>query len=277
MTACWYHRSGMRESYPRGRGSRTCVTVVRGRKRAARQRADQNLGLRLLVALVATFGVGVPVTLLALLLRAKWGPLIRLDTSVANALHSLAVRDHWLVSVLKVASTVFNPTVFRVVVTGLAVWLLVIGRRRLALWTLITIWGAALLGWGLKVVVNRARPDLVDAVATAPGRSFPSGHALNSVVGCGVLLLVLSPLLSRAWRLVARVAAVLVVLLVGFARVGLGVHYLTDVVAGWTIGAAWLAVTAAVFEAWRRDVGLRPAVHELEAEPEIAEGVPEPR
>jgi len=253
------------------------VTVVRGRKRAARQRADQNLGLRLLVALVATFGVGVPVTLLALLLRAKWGPLIRLDTSVANALHSLAVRDHWLVSVLKVASTVFDPTVFRVVVTGLAVWLLVIGRRRLALWTLITIWGAALLGWGLKVVVNRARPDLVDAVATAPGRSFPSGHALNSVVGCGVLLLVLSPLLSRAWRLVARVAAVLVVLLVGFARVGLGVHYLTDVVAGWTIGAAWLAVTAAVFEAWRRDVGLRPAVHELEAEPEIAEGVPEPR
>jgi membrane-associated phospholipid phosphatase len=118
----------------------------------------------------------------------------------------------------------------------------------------------------------------VQAVATAPGRSFPSGHALNSLVGCGVLLLVLSPLLASVWRRVARAAAGLIVLLVGFARVGLGVHYLTDVVAGWTIGAAWLLVTAAIFEAWRRDVGLRPVpVHELEAEPEIAEGVPEPR
>lgn len=240
-------------------------------------RADRRLGVRLAVALVATFGVGVPVTLLALLVRAKWGPLIRLDTAVANRLHEVALRNDWFVGLLKLASIVFDPLVLRSLATGLAFWLLATHRRRLAAWTLVTAWGSALLSIGLKAVVGRARPDLVDAVATASGRSFPSGHALGSVVGCGVLLLVLSPLLSRAWTVVAQAAALLIVLLVGFSRVGLGVHYLSDVIAGWVVGAGWLAVTAAVFEAWRRDVGLPPTpVADLEAEPEIGSGVPEP-
>lgn len=240
------------------------------------QRADRRLGLRLVLALVATFGLGVPFVLLALLVRARWNPLIRLDTTVAGSLNAYALRNDWLVDPLEVVSHVFDPLVFRLIATGLAVWLLVAGRRRLALWTLVTTWGAALLGVGLKLVVGRARPDLVDAVSAAPGRSFPSGHALGSMVGCGVLLLLLGPLLSRAWRAVAWVAGGLVVPLVGFARVGLGVHYLTDVVAGWVLGIAWLTVTAAVFQAWRRDVGLPPSPAG-EVEPELAEGVPEPR
>jgi undecaprenyl-diphosphatase len=99
---------------------------------------------------------------------------------------------------------------------------------------------------------------------------------LGSVIGCGVLLLVFYPLLSTAWRRVAWVAAVLVVLVIGFDRIALGVHYLSDVVAGWVIALGWLALTAAAFDAWRRDVGLPPSPP-LEAEPEIAEGVPEPR
>jgi len=239
------------------------------------RRADRRLGLRLGLALVATFGLGLLFVLLALLVRARWNPLIRLDTTVADSLHAYALRNDWLVTALEVVSHVFDPLVFRLVATGLAVWLLTAGRSRLAAWTLVTTWGSALLGAGLKLVVGRARPDLVDAVSTAPGRSFPSGHALGSVVGCGVLLLLLGPLLSRAWRVLAWVAGGVIVLLVGFARVGLGVHYLTDVVAGWVLGIAWLAVTAVVFEAWRRDVGLPPSPA-TEAEPELAEGVPEP-
>jgi membrane-associated phospholipid phosphatase len=191
-------------------------------------------------------------------------------------LHAYAVRNDWLVTTLEALSHVFDPLVFRLVATGLAVWLLVAGRRRLAVWTLVATWGAALLGVGLKLVVGRARPDLVDAVSTAPGRSFPSGHALGSMVGCGVLLLLLGPLLARAWRVLAWVAGGLVVLLVGFARVGLGVHYLTDVSAGWVLGIAWLGLTAAVFEGWRRDVGLPPSPAG-ELEPELGEGMPEPR
>src|SRR5829696_3730194 len=198
MTPCWYHRSGMPDSYPLALGIRNPMTT-------RVERSDRRLGLRLALGLAAMFGLGVPFLLLALLVRAEWDPLIRLDTSVAEDLHDVAVRNDWLVDTLKVVSDVFDPMVFRIVVT---------------LWALVTIWGAALLGWGLKLVVGRARPDLVDEVATAPGRSFPSGHSLGSWVGCGVLLLLAMPLLRGAWRAVAVALAVLVPVVVCFAKVG---------------------------------------------------------
>lgn len=238
-------------------------------------RADRRLVLRLALGLAAVVVLGVPFLLLALLVRAKWSPLLDLDTSIAGNLHAVAVDHSWLVTLLKVVSNVFDPITFRVVTTAAAALLLWRGRRRLALWTLVTVWGAALLGVLLKTVVGRARPDLVDAVATAPGRSFPSGHALTSTVGCAVLLLLVSPLLRRPWREVAIAVAVLVPLVVGFARIGLGVHFFSDVVAGELLGLGWVAITAAAFEAWRRDVGLPPSPP-TEAEPEIGQNVPEP-
>jgi len=238
-------------------------------------RADRRLILRLALGLAALVVLGVPFLLLALLVRAKWSPLLDLDTSVAGHLHTVAVGHAWLVTALEVVSNVFDPITFRVVTTAAAAFLIWRGRRRLAVWILVTIWGAALLGLLLKTVVGRTRPDLVDAVATAPGRSFPSGHALTSTVGCVVLLLLVSPLLRRRWRALAIVVAVLVPLTVGFARIGLGVHFLSDVVAGELLGLGWVAVTAAAFEAWRRDVGLPPAPP-TEAEPELGDGVPEP-
>jgi undecaprenyl-diphosphatase len=233
------------------------------------------LVLRLALGLAAAVVLGVPFLLLALLVRDNWSPLIQLDTSVANRMHTIALQHHWLVTLLKGISNVFDPITFRVVTTAVAVLLFWRGRRRLATWTLVTIWGAALLGVLLKVGVGRARPDLVDAVATAPGRSFPSGHALTSMVGCAVLLLLVTPLLRRPWRAVAFAVAILVPPVVAFARVGLGVHYLSDVVAGELLGLGWVVLTAAAFEAWRRDVGLPPAPP-TEAEPELGDNVPEP-
>ncbi|MFL6128376.1 MAG: phosphatase PAP2 family protein [Mycobacteriales bacterium] len=241
------------------------------------ERADRALGLRLLLALVATIGLGVPITLLAFLVRGKWDPLIRLDLAVANGLHGLAARNHWLVDLLQGISVVVGPWVLRPIVTVLALWLLVGQHRtRLATWMLVTLWGGALLGVVLKSVVGRARPELADAVAHEGGRSFPSGHALGATVACGLLILVLDPLLPRRWRPVGWAVAVFAVVAVCFARVGLGVHFLSDVTAGVVLGVAWLAITSAVFEWWRREVGLPPAPPG-EAEPELGDDVPEPR
>jgi membrane-associated phospholipid phosphatase len=226
-----------------------------------------------MLALVAAFMIGVLFLLLLLLVRAKWAPLLDVDQDVAADLHTSALGHPVLVRVLRVISTVFDPNVFRVVATGLAAWLLVEHRPRLATWTFVTIWGAALLGLLLKIAVGRARPVFDIAVTIAGGRSFPSGHALNSMVGCGVLLLVLLPLVraGRARRL-CWLAAVLIVLAVGFARVGLGVHYLSDVVAGWVLGLGWLAATTAAFQAWRRELGARPVQPTAEGlEPELDE------
>jgi len=241
------------------------------------ERADRGLGLRLLLALVAAVGIGVPVTLLAFLVRGRWGPLIRLDDAVAKGMHGVAVHHHWLVGLLQDVSFVLGPWVLRPIVTVIALWLLIGQRRiRLATWILITLWGGALLGVVLKGVGGRARPVLGGAVAHEGGKSFPSGHALGATVACGLLILVLGSLLPRRWRPVGWAVAILAVLTVCFARVGLGVHYLSDVTAGVLIGVAWLSLTSAVFQWWRREVGLPPAPP-TEAEPELGEDLPEPK
>jgi undecaprenyl-diphosphatase len=248
-----------------------------GRGRAAGIRAvrrldpDSRYGLRLTLAVLAAFLLGVPFLILLLVVQQAWSPLLRLDRAVATDLHVAAVHSHALVSALQWVSAVFSPAVFRIAASLLAVWLFARRRPRLASWVLVTTWGAALLGVLLKDAVRRARPSFVDAVATAPGRSFPSGHALGSVVGCGVLLLVLLPMLGRTARRLAWLAAGLVVLAVGFSRVALGVHDLSDVLAGWVLGLGWLAATVAVFHTWRRDVGAPvPEVGEG-LEPELAD------
>lgn len=267
MTACWYHRSGMSRSLPRRSGYGKPVTEV--------TRADRRLALRIVLGLAATVGLGVPFLLLALLIRSKYSPLINLDLRVANGMHSVAVHHRWLVGLMQDVSFVLGPFVLRPLVTVMAVVLLVRRRFRLGSWVLVTLWVGALLGVVLKGVVGRARPDLVDAVAREGGRSFPSGHALGGTIAVGLLVLVLAPLLPPAARLAARVVGVLAVLAVCFARVTLGVHYLTDVTAGVLLGIGWLLVTAAAFHAWRRDTGLPPAPAD-EVEPELASGRPEP-
>jgi membrane-associated phospholipid phosphatase len=238
--------------------------------------ADRRLQARLAVALAATALLGLPFLLLALLVRSNFAPLRRLDLAVARELNELARGTDGMVGALDVVARAGDPNVFRAAAAVLAVWLLTRRRFRLALWTVVATAGGALLGLLLKLAVGRARPVLDEPVAYAAGLSFPSGHALNSVVGVGVLLLVLGPLLSARARRLAWAAGVLVVLVIGFDRVALGVHYLSDVVAGWVVAACWLALTAAVFEAWRRESGLPPSPP-LQAEPEIAEGVAEPR
>jgi undecaprenyl-diphosphatase len=96
-------------------------------------------------------------------------------------------------------------------------------------------------------------------VATAPGPSFPSGHTLGVTVWVGVVLLVLLPLVPRRHRRTAVGIGVALVVVVGLTRIALGVHFLSDVLAGWLIGAAWLLVTATAFRAWRRADGLTVA------------------
>jgi undecaprenyl-diphosphatase len=100
---------------------------------------------------------------------------------------------------------------------------------------------------------------LVNPFAIATGKSFPSGHTQSALVGYGILLLVFLPVIARRWRPVLAVAAAIVVLLIGFSRIALGVHYLSDVIGGLLVGSAWLLLMTAAFSAWRRD-DLKPPV-----------------
>jgi undecaprenyl-diphosphatase len=113
---------------------------------------------------------------------------------------------------------------------------------------------------------------VVDApVATAPGNSFPSGHALGAMVVYGALLLVFLPAVRHRKAFISAMA--LIVFAVGLTRVALGVHYVTDVLAGWLLGALWLSITAYAFRVWRREAGHPVAPLDEGLEPEAAESV----
>ncbi|MFJ8965857.1 phosphatase PAP2 family protein [Lentzea sp. NPDC102401] len=84
-----------------------------------------------------------------------------------------------------------------------------------------------------------------------PTTSFPSGHAQSAVVSYSLLLLLFWNGLNRAWRRAVTCGAVLVVLGIGLSRVALSVHYVSDVLAGYALGAAWVVAMTAAFDAWR--------------------------
>jgi undecaprenyl-diphosphatase len=211
----------------------------------------RRFSLRLLLALLATALIAGPFLLLLLLLLGKWQGLSDVDSAVLDWAHRLAGEHHALTRSMIIVSAVLHPWVLRVVAS--AVSLGCIGRRRwrVGLWGLAAAWGSGLIDTAVKSAVARVRPDLVDPVASAPGYSFPSGHALGSVVCLGVIAAALGPTLSGTVRRYLWSVCGLLVLAVGFSRVELGVHYPSDVIAGWLLGAAWLAASAAAFDVWK--------------------------
>lgn len=234
--------------------------------------ADRSLGLRLAVAAVLAVVVLVPFALLWALVAGSWAPLHALDAGVTGALHGFALGHPGWVDAMAVWSYAFDPNVWRLGALVLVVWLVRRQAVPVALWVALTMAVGGAAGALLKLLAGRDRPDLLEPVAHATGYSFPSGHALNSALGAGVFLLVLLPLTGdRPGRRRALWAvAVVVPLVTGICRIGLGVHWTSDVLAGWLLGVAVVSATAAGFEAWRRRSGRRPVdVAEEGVEPEI--------
>jgi membrane-associated phospholipid phosphatase len=233
---------------------------------------DESLGVRLTVASVGAVLLLIPFALIAALIvgNAAWAH--GLDLRVTDALHGFALRHEWWVLLMQLCSLVFHPMVWRVAALGLVIWLIRRGAWPVAWWVAATMTVGGLLGVVLKLLVGRDRPDLLDPVARAAGYAFPSGHALNSALGAAVFLLVLLPLTRDRprSRAVMWVAAVVVALMTGISRVALGVHWTSDVVAGWLLGVAVVAVTAAAFLARQRRRGAADMVVEG-LEPEVAE------
>jgi len=183
--------------------------------------------------------------------RVGW--LHRFDVAVTGAFHTFAGTHSGWVRAMSWWSIVFAPTAWRLGALLLAIWLI---RRRawpLAVWVAVTVAMGDVLGLSLKVLVGRHRPSLLDPVARAPGFAFPSGHALDSALGATVFLLVLLPLVRArpGARKLLWLAAIVVPLVTGISRIALGVHWTSDVVAGWLLGVAVPAVTAWAYLRWR--------------------------
>lgn len=241
-----------------------------GQALARRLDPEARYGLRLTLFAAAFVLVGVPFSLLVVQVSAG-GALVRLDAAMARGLNSWVVGSPWVVTPLEVVSFLGSPVWFWLVVPPATV---VAWRRhhRLGVFLAVTVLAGGVLNSAVKLAVGRARPSLPDPVATARGLSFPSGHATSSTVVYGALLLVFLPLVGRRLRPLVVAGAVALVGAIGFTRLALGVHYLSDVVGGVILGAAWLAASVAAFSAWRVDLGRGPVNASEGLEPEPGDG-----
>ncbi|MGW7007128.1 phosphatase PAP2 family protein [Streptomyces sp. NPDC054933] len=177
-----------------------------------------------------------------------------LDRRIDNALHSAALaHPGWTRLNLDLTNWVWGPTTMRLLTVAAAAVLLRLRQRRQALWAL----AACGVGWalevGVKAAVDRNRPDWPHPLDTATDGSFPSGHAMAATIACVTLAWLLRLHGVRgAWWTSAVVLGALSVLGVGFTRLYVGVHWPSDVLAGWLLGAAVVTATAAALTPWRR-------------------------
>ncbi|GAA3501656.1 phosphatase PAP2 family protein [Streptomyces prasinosporus] len=198
-------------------------------------------------AALSTGALALCSVLLLALVAVEWRPLLELDGDVSRTAHRWAVGEPGLTQAARVLTDwVWDPWTMRVL-CGVAAALLVwrYAARWTAMWLVVTVALGTAVQQGLKAAVDRARPVWPDPVDSAHYAAFPSGHAMTATVVCGLLLWLLHRhgVGRLAWR-AALVLAVLSVAGVGLTRVWLGVHWPTDVLGGWLLGA--LVVAAAV-------------------------------
>src|ERR1700753_2654538 len=210
---------------------------------------------RTLAPLAVVTAAAFVFVLLLLLVRLQWEPLESSDHSAAAGLNGLVAGHAAVVSVIKAVTWLGSDGVLWTLI-ALAVVLLAIRRRwRLAVYLLVTGAGALILDPVLKALVGRLRPVVAHPVAYGNGDSFPSGHALGSIVCYGALFLVFLPAFRGRWRRGVTAVIVILIAAIGVSRLLLGVHYLSDVLGAWALGITWLGVTASAFELSRQAGG----------------------
>ncbi|ROS75336.1 phosphatase PAP2 family protein [Cellulomonas sp. PhB143] len=201
----------------------------------------------------AALGVAacVPVLVIGWLVRAQNDTLLRLDESAVQSATAFTREHPALERSLLVYQEVLAP--WAVVVAGGVVCLWVWRRHGLAtraLWA----FGTQLASWGIaalaKELAGRARPVVDDAVAHAPGSSFPSGHAAASATAAVTLTLLVWPLLGPRGRVVVPVLAGCLTVATCLDRVLVGVHFPSDVVAGALLGAAVSTASYVGYRGW---------------------------
>lgn len=205
---------------------------------------------RLSVALGLAAGFTLSLGLLLLLLwfagEVAEGESQRLDTAVLLWIHSSF--PAWLGLPMRLATGLGYYWVVAPLALACGYAFYRRGLASSAVLLVVSTFGSVLLTTGLKAVYARPRPELFDSGYTASFYSFPSGHATVAVGFYGALALLLA-FRFRGWRRVAvLLSGALVVVLIGLSRLYLGVHYPTDVLAGYLSALLWLACVGAALK-----------------------------
>ncbi|WP_046528631.1 MULTISPECIES: phosphatase PAP2 family protein [Cellulomonas] len=194
----------------------------------------------LLRAVLLGAAVALPVVALAVVVRGGSNDVVRFDESTVVAATDLTRASPSLRAALVLWQDVLAPRWLNLVVVPLVcVWA---WRRHgfgaRAAWAGATVAAGWALQLAAKGLVQRARPVIEDAVAHAPGSSFPSGHAAGTTMAALALTVLAWPALRRRGRVTAVAVTTLAIVGAAADRVLLGVHYPSDVVAGTLLGVA---------------------------------------
>ena len=166
---------------------------------------------------------------------------------------SMPIGPHWLLSAVVGWTSLGSAAVLTLITVVAVGYLLAISKRSTAAFVAASIIGGAVLSGVIKATLARARPEIVPHLVHVTSPSFPSGHSMNSAI----VYLTLAVLIARSEKrrrvqtYLIGVATVLTVI-VGITRVYLGVHWPSDVLAGWTVGAMWAATCSLAAREFQR-------------------------
>ncbi|MER8420897.1 phosphatase PAP2 family protein [Mesorhizobium sp. M1329] len=167
------------------------------------------------------------------------------DTEILLAFRKAGQPDNpigpaWLEGAMRDITSLGSASVLVLITAAMIVYLLLIRRPGAALLMFVAVAGGQLLSSVLKFDIDRPRPDLVSHLADVASLSFPSGHAMLSAVTYLTLGSMAARFLpGRTTKIYVLGLAVLTTVVVGISRIYLGVHWPSDVLAGWCAGFAW--------------------------------------
>ncbi|EKU92949.1 phosphatidylglycerophosphatase B [Alloiococcus otitis] len=197
----------------------------------------------------------IPFIVLAFLLAYNQPSLSQIDYNIGNYLHQFRSPDRTKVIIgLTTIGDGWSQTVLTLVISLL---LFALKEFKAGIWYLFTMLvGAQLLNSYIKDLFARTRPDYINHLVFENSYAFPSGHAMGTMI----LFAGLAFLVYRLYRAHHPVFKGLVVVLclsltlsIGLSRIYLGVHYPSDVLAGWSLGAGFLFLSIAAFGLWATD------------------------
>jgi len=188
------------------------------------------------------------------------GPLLQWDVPLTTELHSEAVKEPPRIIELLIFGFFVGKELVQVIAIILALYFLHKRFWRELAMLLVGLGGGAIIWYFLIGIFNRPRPEAqIGIVVTDP--SFPSGHVITAVLAYGLLAYLFVPKMpSLFWKWVVVIAAILTMLYIGFSRLFLGGHYLTDLLAGYALGIAWAGLVYTLIESismGRKSSGIR--------------------
>lgn len=217
-----------------------------------RHRIDSRI---LMVFLITTLGAFI---FLRLGSEIREGENFALDRLILHALRSannpdLPIGPAWLQAAMIDITALGGVTILTLLTALTAGYLLASRKTAIAIFLALAIASGAMLSSLLKIGYARPRPDLVAHLVDVQSLSFPSGHAMNSAI----TYLTLGALLARTEgrrrvTIFLMATAIFLTLIIGISRVYLGVHWPSDVLAGWCVGASWAVLCSLLARALQR-------------------------